>query len=169
MRQALAAAATSARLLRLREDKAALRDAHHLTRPADGRRPGDDPGPAGRLHRAWRDLAARPTHLGAATLGRLARELGLDPPASVLHRSDGAGSPVGAAAAAAVAAATAGEAESSRPRRPEAEILGLIAADLTLADRLGWATPMPLLATAMFHPSLRSGPEGRRGKPGDGM
>src|SRR4051812_20002444 len=61
MRQALAAAAAAARLLRLREDEAALRDAHHLTRP------GADPGPAGRLHRAWRDCSARPTHLGTAT------------------------------------------------------------------------------------------------------
>ena len=66
MRQAVAAAEVSARLLRLREDEASLRDAHHLTRP------GDDPGPAGRLHRAWRELVRRPARLDTATLGRLA-------------------------------------------------------------------------------------------------
>lgn len=38
-RQALRAAAASARQLRHREDEAGLRDAHHLTRP------NDDPGP----------------------------------------------------------------------------------------------------------------------------
>src|SRR3954453_14205640 len=53
-RQALAAAAISSRLMRLPADEAALRDAHHLTRA------GDEPGPSGRLHRAWRGLAARP-------------------------------------------------------------------------------------------------------------
>ena len=61
----------SARLLRLRADEAALRDARHLTRP------GDDPGPAGRLYRAWRNLAARPARLEAVAVARLAQSLGL--------------------------------------------------------------------------------------------
>ena len=43
--QALAAAAASSRRLKLRADEAELRDAVLLTRP------GDDPGPAGRLYR----------------------------------------------------------------------------------------------------------------------
>src|SRR3954454_14318381 len=59
-RQALAAAAISSRLMRLPADEAALRDAHHLTRA------GDDPGPSGRLHRAWRGLAARSARAEAA-------------------------------------------------------------------------------------------------------
>src|SRR4051794_41728609 len=68
-RQALAAAAVSSRLMRLPADEAALRDAHHLTRA------GDDPGPSGRLHRAWRGLAARPARAEAAA--GLAQALGL--------------------------------------------------------------------------------------------
>src|SRR5215207_2508907 len=68
-RQALAAAAASSRLMRLPADEAALRDAHHLTRA------GDDPGPSGRLHRAWRGLAARPARAKAAA--GLAQALGL--------------------------------------------------------------------------------------------
>src|SRR5208282_2451896 len=65
-RQALRAAAASARLLRYREDEAALRDAHHLTRP------GDDPGPAGKLFRLWRAFSARPTRLAGPCLAALA-------------------------------------------------------------------------------------------------
>jgi hypothetical protein len=69
-RQALRAAAASVRLLRHREDEAALRDAHHLTRL------GDDPGPAGRIYRLWRDFSARPTRLASPSLVALALALG---------------------------------------------------------------------------------------------
>jgi Protein of unknown function (DUF1403) len=55
MRHALKAAGVAAKLLRLDADEAALRDAEHLTRP------GDDPGPAGRLLRLLRQLTSRPT------------------------------------------------------------------------------------------------------------
>lgn len=50
---------------------------------------------------------------------------------------------------------------------PEAEVVRLMAADLTLAEKLGWKVPVPLLATAMFDPALRTGPEGRRLRPGE--
>ncbi len=50
-RLALRAAAASAKILRLREDQGALRDAEHLA-------VSDDPGRAGRLHRWWRRLAS---------------------------------------------------------------------------------------------------------------
>src|SRR5271166_3409221 len=54
-RLALTAAASSVRRAGRTEDEAALRDAFHL------RRPGGDPGPAGRFLLAWRELAGRPT------------------------------------------------------------------------------------------------------------
>ncbi len=49
----------------------------------------------------------------------------------------------------------------------DAEIFALWLADLALATRLGWAAPVPLLATAIAHPSLRRGPAGKRPRPGD--
>lgn len=158
MRQGLAAAAVSARLLRLREDEAALRDAHHLTHP------GHDPGPAGRLHRAWRGLAARPTRLDPEYVGRLARELDMTLAPDVFERlRAGQGTPIAAAAemAARVAAAV------PPAQRIDGEILALMLADVVLAQKLGWTAPVPLLATALLHPSLKSGPERRRPRPGD--
>ena len=152
MRQALAAAAASARLLRLREDERALRDAHCLARA------GNDPGPGGRLYRAWRDLARRPTRLGCETIGPFARELGVPVRPGDLQ-AGGEGSPIAAAARAATFAVA--------PLSPEQEVVGLMAADLALAEKLGWAAPVPLLATAIFDAALRTGPEGRRVRPGD--
>ncbi|MBX9934840.1 MAG: DUF1403 family protein, partial [Methylobacterium sp.] len=152
LRQALAAAAVSARLLRLREDEAALRDAHHLTRP------GDDPGPAGRLHRAWRALATRPARLDPASMARVVHNLGLAPADNLLEGLGvGQGSPIAAAAELATAAA----------QGLDDEILGLMLADVALAQKLGWAVPVPLLATAILHPSSKSGPERRRLRAGD--
>lgn len=156
MRQALAAAATSARLLRLREDEAALRDAHHLTRPSD------DPGPAGRLYRAWRLLATRPARLEATALERFAKGVGLAPTPFDLTEA-ARGSPIAAAAEIAVSLST----QSAPGQRLEAEVLGLMLADVALAQKLGWAAPVPLLATVILHPALRIGPEGRRASPGD--
>jgi hypothetical protein len=66
MRLALQAAVASARMLRLAADADTLRDALHLTRP------GDDPGPAGRLHLVWRQLAVRPHDRLPDALARLA-------------------------------------------------------------------------------------------------
>src|SRR5271169_3539509 len=54
-RLALSAAAASVARAGRAENEAALRDAFHL------RRPGGDPGPAGKVLLAWRELAARPT------------------------------------------------------------------------------------------------------------
>ena len=49
----------------------------------------------------------------------------------------------------------------------DAEIFALWAADLALARRLGWDAPVPLLATAIAHASLRRGAGGKRPRPGD--
>lgn len=158
-RQALDAAATSARMLRLREDEGALRDAHHLTRP------GDDPGPAGRLHRAWRELAARPARLDAGHLGRLAHDLGLTLAPNLCDRlsvGQGTGNPVTAGAEMAACAGAIAPAQ-----RVDGEIFGLMLADVVLAQKLGWTVSVPLLATAILHPALKAGPEGRRPRSGD--
>lgn len=146
LRQALAAAAATGRLLRLREGLAELRDAHHLTRPAD------DPGPAGHLHRAWRGLASQPTRLDASGLARLAKLVAPAVAPDDLRMAAGdheAADPVTAAATAAarLRAAIAG---------PDGELLGLMLADLVLATRFGWANPVPLLATALAHSELRA-------------
>ena len=50
-------------------------------------------------------------------------------------------------------------------QRPDAEILALWLADAVLAARLSWPLPLPLIASALLHASLRSG--GRRPHPGD--
>lgn len=70
MRLALKAAIAAARLLRLDADEAGLRDALHLTRP------GDDPGPAGRVHQLIRRWCARPLRLAAETEAGIAAESG---------------------------------------------------------------------------------------------
>jgi hypothetical protein len=56
---------------------------------------------------------------------------------------------------------------SSAGNNPDAEIFALWAADLALARRLGWDAPVPLLATAITHPSSRRGGAGKRPRPGD--
>jgi Protein of unknown function (DUF1403) len=49
--------------------------------------------------------------------------------------------------------------------RPDAEFLALWLADAVLARRLGWPLPLPLIAAALLHPSLRTA--GRRPYPAD--
>lgn len=159
MRQALAAAAVSARLLRLRADEAGLRDAHHLTRRGDGHRPGDDPGPAGRLYQAWRDVAARPARLELAAMVRVAQTLGLAPAHELLERLKlvEGGNPIASAA----------EVAATSAQSLDGEIFGLMLADVALAQKLRWAVPVPLLATVILHPALKVGADGRRLRPSD--
>ena len=158
-RLALQSAAASAKILRLNADEAALRDLRFAV--------GDPLGPAANLSSLWRDLAGRPPALDA---GRLATAAGLldlalpDPNglASSLKACAGEGDPVSAAAKAATLAF------SVFPDAPaaEAEILALWAFDLALATRLRWPRPVPLIATKLLDPSLRSD-RGGRPKPGD--
>jgi hypothetical protein len=165
-RLALTAAAASARLLGRAEDEAALRDAFAL------RRPGDDPGPAGRLLVAWRTLAGRRPDLVLCveTADKIARELGLPSDAGLgtifeeaAARAQGERPAVFAAADAAAFAFE--RLEQGRER--EREILALLLADAVLASHLRWPVVVPLLAGAIVHPSLRKGPQGRRARPGD--
>jgi len=162
-RLALRCAAAAARLLRLREDEAALRDAEHLA-------VGPDPGPAGRLYRLWRDMASGRiafSHAGfAEARALLSMPQGPDDtlPADFFSQPGlRAGDPLSLAAQAAnrLAAALDGA------PRAEADILSYWAADHALAAAFGWARPVPLIAAQIHTPALRSRFNGRRPTPRD--
>lgn len=70
-RLALKCAAAAVRLAGRSEDEAALRDVWYL-RPADG-----DPGPAGNIFGAWRQLASQPPAIDATRLADVVDLLGL--------------------------------------------------------------------------------------------
>ena len=70
-RLALSAAAASVARAGRAEDEAALRDAFHL------RRRGGDPGPAGKVLLAWRELCARPTRQWRSSFVAAAEALGV--------------------------------------------------------------------------------------------
>ena len=159
-RLALQSAATSAKILRLNADEAALRDLRFAV--------GDALGPAAKLLKLWRELATRPPALDAGRIRAAAAALDLpvadaDALAEGLREQGRAGDPVSAAARAAAAAF------STFPDVPaaEVEILALWAFDLTLAIRLRWPRPLPLFATKILDPGLRPDGEGRRLRPGE--
>jgi hypothetical protein len=162
-RLGLKAAATCARLARLREDEAALRDAEHLA-PL-----GAPPAPAGRLHRLFRLCATRPLQLDAETLALAAELLELPTAAPTLSELAVACQEILARAASPLAAA-AGVSRAAMTVFADAapfdtEILALWLADLALAQKLGWERPVPLLVTAIAQPALRRA--GRRPRPSD--
>ena len=153
-------AAASARILRLNADEAALRDLRFAV--------GDPLGPAANLLSLWRDLAGRPPSLDPGRILDVAARLDLALPdpnglASRLKACAGEGDPVSAAAKAAALAF------SAFPDAPaaEAEILALWVFDMVIAIRLRWPRPVPLIATKILDPSLRSTGVGRRPMPGE--
>ncbi len=163
-RLALRAATVCAAVARHREDSYALRDAEHLAQV------GARTSPAGRIHRLWRGFALRPSRLDAPTLRTAADLLGLSDAASFEGFADAlrdlttdAETPLAAAAGASAAAM---KLFSAAPR-VDAEIFALWLSDLALARRLDWDAPVPLLATAIAHPSSRRGPSGKRPRPAD--
>ena len=163
-RLALRAAVSCAKMARLREDAAGLRDAEHLAQV------GARTSPAGRIHRLWRLFASRSSRLDAPTL-RTAADL-LDLPADISFEGvadasrdvvAGAENPLAGAAGASAAAM-----KLFRDAPPvDAEIFALWLSDLALAQRLGWDAPVPLLVTTIAHASLRRGPSGKRSRPAD--
>jgi hypothetical protein len=163
-RLALRAATACASIARHREDERGLRDAEYLAAASA------DPGPAGRLHRLWRRLTSQPTGLDAERLRMAADLLGL-PQTIDIETLAGAlknlarenRNPL---AAAALAGSATLRALADAPRL-DAEILALWLADLMLAARLGWTAPVPLLATAITHASLRTKSSGKRPRPDD--
>ena len=159
-RLALRAAAAGAKILRLREDEAALRDAEHLAAAAD-------PGPAGRLHRLWRGLVGQDARLDTKRFGEALRLLDLpdagDVPALIGELRELMKAPDDPVT---LAAQAAGRAYHLCPA-PEGEVFALWIADLLLALRLRWERPAPLLATKILDPALRRGSAGARPRPGD--
>jgi hypothetical protein len=155
-RLALRAAAASTRIARRGEDEAMLRDAFFL------RASSDDPGPAGRLLVAWRALD-RSTALADDALSNVAETLQLKMDAAlrdaIISAQELAASDRGAPFAAAQTASIV------LKQRSDAEIFALWLADAVLAARLTWPRPLPLLATALLQPALRT--SGRRPHPLD--
>ncbi|MEQ9152813.1 MAG: DUF1403 family protein [Parvibaculum sp.] len=138
-RLALEAAAATLRLVRRAEDIGEIRDAHHL------RRPGDDPGPAGRIYALWRRLPAGRPSLDPADLAHGLERSGLswsddlDRLATAAAAAPADRSPLSAALhlLAAVPA----------PRLDDLPAV-LWIADTLLARRARWPVGVPLLARA---------------------
>ncbi|MBZ9772292.1 DUF1403 family protein [Mesorhizobium sp. CO1-1-8] len=159
-RLALRSAAASMRLAGRPEDEAALRDAWHL-RPA-----GADPGPAGTIFGAWRQLAAQPSAASADRLEKIVGQLGLHwDEAAVADLCAEIGrltisqrhAPFAAAAIAARVVAT----------RPDSELLAWWLADVVLAQGLRWPRPLPLLMNQVFSPAFRAEVGGKRIRPSE--
>lgn len=129
-RLALAAAEVCIGFAGRREGARALRDAVHLTKP------GDDPGPAGRILRHWSRAVSRPI-----SVANLSRALEGIAPERIALCLDAAGpTPVDRAAAVIEAVL-----EGSQ----RAETAALILADAVLAKSLGRDHVIPLLALAL--------------------
>ncbi|KUM26347.1 hypothetical protein AU467_22700 [Mesorhizobium loti] len=159
-RLALNCAAASMRLAGRSEDAAALRDAWQLC-PA-----GADPGPAGAIFGAWRQLALQPPAVSADRLAKAAEMLGLAWDKEALadlcvaiddELRGGRPAPFAAAAIATHVVAM----------RPDAELFGWWHADLVLAQSLRWPRPLPLMMAQVFGPAFRAEGGGRRRKPGE--
>jgi hypothetical protein len=165
-RLALRAAATCAAMARLREDEGALRDAEHLA--------GFDAAlsPGGRLHRLWRLFATRQGQIDArldAPFMRTAADCLELPPhidGSALAALVGEASTVENPLNAATRVSTAALHILDEAPQIDAEMFALWLADLVLAQRLRWDAPLPLLATTITHPSMRTA-TGRRPRPSD--
>ncbi|MER9977749.1 DUF1403 family protein [Mesorhizobium sp. M0085] len=160
-RLALRCAAASMRLAGRSEDEAALRDAWHFC-PA-----GADPGPAGAILGAWRQLAAQPPVASADRLERMVDQLGLHWDGAALadlcaeiEKLAGLRRPAPFAAAAIAAHVV--------TMRSDSELFAWWLADLVLAQSLRWPLPLPLLMAQVFGPSFRTeAGGGRRIRPGD--
>ncbi|WP_136620265.1 MULTISPECIES: DUF1403 family protein [Mesorhizobium] len=159
-RLALRCAAASMQLAGRAEDEAALRDAWHLC-PA-----GADPGPAGAILGAWRQLAAQPPAASVDRLEKIVDQLGLHWDGAALadlckdiEKVAQPGRPAPFAAAAIAARVVA--------MRPDAELFAWWLADLVLAQNLRWPRPLPLLMAQAFGPAFRGEPGGKRIRPGE--
>ncbi|MCV9938233.1 DUF1403 family protein [Boseaceae bacterium BT-24-1] len=158
-RLALQAAAASLRLIGRREDQNQLRDVQLL------RRPGDDPGPAGRVLLAWRQLVARSPDFSPDAIARAAAGFGL-----VLNAAEFAAladRAIEATRSDRTAIVALAELTERVVRvRPDAEVLALWLADAVLAQKLKWPVPVPLVTSAILDPNARRGAAGKRPRPG---
>ncbi|AZO32385.1 DUF1403 family protein [Mesorhizobium sp. M1B.F.Ca.ET.045.04.1.1] len=158
-RLALNCAAAGMRLAGRAEDAAALRDAWYL-RPT-----GADPGPAGAIFGALRQLAVQPAVANAERLEKIVDQLGLHWGAAALadlcteiEKLAEAQRPAPFAAAAIAAHVVA--------VRPDSELFAWWLADLVLAQGLRWSRPLPLLIAQAFAPAFRAEADGKRIRPG---
>ncbi|WP_203427541.1 DUF1403 family protein [Sinorhizobium sp. BG8] len=146
-RLALRNAAEMVRMQGRKESEADLRDAWVL------RRPGDDPGPAGRVLEAWRRLATKASLDGeswqASVADSLAPGRGERLPDLLMSVTEVVGASQGPLAAAGQAAARVMQA------MPEAEALAFWFADAALAIRMKWPAPVPLLVPYVKRSELR--------------
>lgn len=146
-RLALTAAEAMSAMDGRREDAAALRD-HWVLRAAD-----DDPGPAARQLRAWRQLGEPRALQGADWPERLPAlfDLPADPALQAALRRHAA-----RPAARGLPLASATEAAADLLRLgAQNRALALWLADALLAQGLGWDRPVPLLATQISRTDLR--------------
>lgn len=157
-RLSLRAASACMRLIGRAEDEAALRDAWLL------RQPGDDPGPAGNVFAAWRRLASRSLPPSTKDLQSVAALLGIGWPDGFGDLIDVTGEEVRSGAPAPIVAAR--TAAAVMREGPKAEILAWWLADCALSWRMGWRHAVPILGTQIHASLLRSGPNGRRARPG---
>ncbi|MGX5830020.1 DUF1403 family protein [Mesorhizobium sp. 43Arga] len=160
-RLALKCAGASMRLAGRAEDEAALRDAWQLC-PA-----GADPGPAGAIFGAWRQLALQPPTATADRLEKIVEMLGLAWDGAALadlcteiEKLAGSQRPAPFVAATIAARVVA--------MRPDAELFAWWLADLVLAQALHWPRPLSLLMAQAFGPAFRAGAAGgKRIRPGE--
>lgn len=147
-RLSLANAAVLARRGGRTEDEAALRDAWYL------RRDDDDPGPSGRILKAWRHLGERSAMVSKDWTLRLSALFEVrfsDPLEDVVAQAEKlmAGERSAVTAAAEIAAA-------SLRFVPQSEPLALWLADMVLARRLKWPMAVPLIAGQIRRGDLRA-------------
>jgi len=159
-RLALRAAAACLSREGRRGEEAALRDAHALARP------GDDPGPAGQVLRAWRRLVERPIRFDPEHLSAASEAFTLPTPRAALVRLHEA-LETGFSSDRPVVTAAAEAALATAELGPAAEFFGLWLADAVLAHQLGWVRPLPLLAAGLSDPALRGRFPERRPRPAD--
>lgn len=159
-RLALKCAASACRQAGRSEDEAPLRDAW-LLRKAD-----EDPGPAGNILWAFRQMAVRAPAIDVASLAVVVEKLGLRWDEGFAALPDAVDDLVrnGPAAPFAVAAVMRRVTQTA----PSAERLAWWLGDLTLAAKLQWPRPVPLLMSQFFSPAFRSDDgRGRRIGPDD--
>lgn len=145
-RLALSAAAVISGLEGRREREAQLRDAFAL------RKPGDDPGPAGRMLIGWRALGEARALRSAEWPGRLLGFFDLTSEPSAEFLRDMGARFVGRTTPLRFAAETAREVLTLGPAHRG---LALWLADAALARALGWDRPVPLLATHLPRAAFR--------------
>jgi hypothetical protein len=135
-----------------------LRDAFYL------RRPVGDPGPAGKVLLAWRELSARPTRRWRSSFVAAAAVLGVAQDESLQETLEAAAAGFASARPAPFAAArvfavanglTSGGSPSLRGQGGEDEALAAWLADSVLAQRLKWPFALPMLAAQLRSPVVR--------------